>query len=95
MPLATHWSAWWRYSVLGRRKSGIGATIWGAWFPKRHKNAKNNVFFDFRVFNGQKMTKKYQESFFSPVLYLYRALEESQWHFSSAQLPQIIENRWF
>jgi hypothetical protein len=41
------------------------------------------------------MTKKYQESFFSPVLYLYRALEESQWHFSSAQLPQIIENRWF
>jgi hypothetical protein len=58
MPLATHWSAWWRYSVLGRRKSGIGATIWGAWFPKRHKNAKNNVFFDFRVFNGQKNDKK-------------------------------------
>jgi hypothetical protein len=58
MPLATHWSAWWRYSVLVRRKSGIGATIWGAWFPKRHKNAKNYVFFDFRVFNGQKKYKK-------------------------------------
>ena len=64
MPLATHWSAWWRYSVLGRRKSGIGATIWGAWFPKRRKNAKNNVFFDFKVFNGQKNENRFFHPFY-------------------------------
>ena len=71
MPLATHWSAWWRYSVLVRRKSGIGATIWGAWFPKRHKNAKNNVFFDFWVFNGQKNDKKKPKIVFFHPFYIY------------------------